>query len=112
VTETTVVLRLRGDFDLSQSRLRRDAFDSTADDALVVLDLEHAGFIDSTVLGAIVLLHKNTSARGGRLVVAGANAMARRLFTITSLAKLLDVRETVAGALEGRDARSVEVVAE
>jgi anti-anti-sigma factor len=109
---TCVVVSLRGEFDLAQAERLHDAFGSVLDDSLVVLDLEHVAYLDSTVLGSIIRLQKNLVARGGVLEIAAPTDAARRLFVVTSLTKMLSLRNTVAEALGGRAARRLEVVAE
>jgi anti-anti-sigma factor len=109
---TCVVVSLRGEFDLAQAKRLHLAFDSVLDDSLVVLDLEHVVYLDSTVLGSIIRLHKNLVAKNGTLEIAAPTDMARRLFGVTGLTKMFSLRDTVAEVLGGRGARRLEVVAE
>jgi len=96
--EGVVVLDLAGELDLAVSTRLRSLIDEvTAEDPqLVVADLSEVAFMDSTVLREMLRAHREVGGRGGRLVVAGAQASVRRLFELTGTAELfllVDSRE-------------------
>jgi anti-sigma B factor antagonist len=109
------ILALDGDFDLAQRSRIIEAFEIAASEPLVVIDLDRTRYIDSTVLSCLIRLRKDTSERGGVLILAGPQPMVRRLFDVAGLATFFDIRATVG---EVRDAygfhdgqlRSVELV--
>ena len=71
------------------------AFDATIDDVigegarLVVLDLTHVEFLDSTGLRAIVRASKLLADRDGRLTVAGLSGAAERVLELTGVLERL-----------------------
>jgi anti-sigma B factor antagonist len=86
----TTVVSLEGGFDFSSRQRITDAFLLAVSSPLVVVDLGQATYIDSTVLGCLLTLHKSAKAAGNSLVIAGASPFARRLFTITGLEKVFE----------------------
>ena len=57
----------------------------------IVIDLEHAHYIDSAGLGALIETHRTTKERGGRLALCSLGPNFRRALEI---AKLLPIFET------------------
>jgi anti-sigma B factor antagonist len=90
------IVALDGEFDLAQRHRISDAFDCVANDSLVVIDLERARYIDSTVLSCLIRLRNELTERGGTLVLAAPRPMVRRLLEIAGLSELFDIRSTVA----------------
>lgn len=95
---TTAVVTPHGDLDLVTSPEFRSAVDAAIDDgaAAMVIDLSDAGFLDSTALGVLLSVHRRLA---GRLAVAGAQPVVRRLFDVTQMGTVLRVRATVDEAL-------------
>jgi anti-anti-sigma factor len=56
------------------------------------LDLARVRFLTSTVLGQLVGLHKRVRAAGGELVLLNVAGVVYRVFEVTRLDQLLDVR--------------------
>lgn len=116
IVEGTIVA-LDGEFDLAQRHRINDAFEAVSDEPLVVVDLERARYIDSTVLSSLIRLRNDVSERGGTMIVTSLQPMVVRLFQIAGLSELFDIRSTVAeireeyGLFDGA-LRRVEVVAE
>jgi anti-sigma B factor antagonist len=114
--EATIVA-LVGEFDLAQRHRVVDAFETVANNSLVVIDLEGAQYIDSTVLSCLIRLRSDLTERNGTLVLTAPRPMVRRLLEIAGLTTLFDVRSTLAevreeyGLLDGA-LRRVEVVAD
>jgi anti-anti-sigma factor len=98
----TFLLRLIGELDLAAS----GGFRERVDEALaagarnLVVDMEDALFIDSSMLKE--LLRANTAAEdaSGRLVLAGVRPVVERLFDLTRVRELLTLVATRAEALE------------
>jgi anti-sigma B factor antagonist len=95
------VLALHGEHDLSTvPSLRRELDDALDGAAAIVVDLSHAEFIDSTVLGALARTYDSTSDRDLRFaVVAPVASFARRLLDLVSLSDLMGTHETLADAV-------------
>ena len=75
------------------------AFDSGA--AVVVVDLSATSFLDSSALGALVGVHKITQDGHVRMRVACPQPHLRRLFEISHLDEVIDVRDSVDAATAG-----------
>lgn len=49
----------------------------------MIIDLSDVEFIDSSGLGVLIGLHKQTAARGGRLAIVPPTGSARQIFALT-----------------------------
>ena len=104
--ECTAVVVVTGDVDLHTAPvLRAEARTAMTQGARhLVLDMGGVDFVDSTGLSTlIVLLHTAQEARGS-LRVASVPERLVRMVTVTGIAELLPVHETVAEALAAVDA--------
>ena len=111
------IVALDGEFDLAQRHRVSDAFGAVSDESLVIVDLERAQYIDSTVLSSLIRLRNEISERGGTMIVTSPRPMVRRLFEIAGLSKVFDIRSTLAEVREQYELfdgalRRVEVVAD
>jgi anti-sigma B factor antagonist len=111
------ILALNGEFDLAQRHRINDAFGAVSNEPLVIVDLERAVYIDSTVLSCLIRLRNEISERGGTMIVTSPRPMVKRLFEIAALSEVFDIRSTLAEVCEQYglfdDAlRRVEVVAD
>jgi anti-sigma B factor antagonist len=111
------IVALDGEFDLAQRHRVEDAFDAVTGDSLVVVDLERAVYIDSTVLSCLIRLRSDVAERGGTLILATARPMVKRLLDVAGLSTHFVIRSTVDDvreqyALENGAVRRVEVVAD
>ena len=68
--------------------------------ARAVIDFSAVPYVDSTGLAFVVELHKSLAARGGQLLLAGANERIREVLEITRFLDIIplfdDVEEAVA----------------
>lgn len=101
-----VVVTLRGELDAHDApRLKgvfAEALAATAAEGganRLVLDLAAVGFLDSTVLGTMVGALRRAREGGGDMSVILPEGPARRIFEITGLDKLLDIRADRASAM-------------
>ena len=67
---------------------------------LLVIDLQHTTFLDSTALGVLVGTHSRAEGHGTRVVLAGAHGVVARVLNITGLASALHHYLDVAAAIE------------
>jgi len=111
-TSTGTVLALAGEFDLAHSKRLKDAFERVLGQTTVVLDMTRAAYVDSTFLGSLIRLRTNLSGRSGSLIVVGLSGMVRRVFDVTSLSRLFDIRPSLAEVEHVGDLRRVEIVAD
>lgn len=64
----------------------------------LVLDLDGLEYIDSSGLGFLVTLHERMERQGQRLVLTNLRSHVSRVFKITRLDQILDIRSEVAPA--------------
>jgi anti-sigma B factor antagonist len=65
----------------------------------VVVDLGGVTFLDSTALGALVAAARRAQTVGARVTVVTDDPHTTKIFRITALDRLIDVRRTLAEAL-------------
>jgi len=65
----------------------------------IVVDFSEVKFLSSSALGVLITLHKKAAAIKGRVVLCGLRPELRRVFEISRLDKLLELRETEEQAL-------------
>jgi anti-anti-sigma factor len=91
-------VRLEGEMDLAATDAVRAVVDGAPGRGLI-LDLEAVTFVDSAILKELLRARAELSARGVRLVLAGAPRTVRRLLELTRTAELF---ETAADADEAQ----------
>lgn len=92
-----VVLTVAGEVDLATAPTLRQHFADlvAAGVTRLVLDLGPTTFLDSTGLGAIVMVLKRLRAHDGALRVVATSPSIRKVFEITSLDRVLAIHATV-----------------
>lgn len=95
--EVTIV-SLTGEIDLAtQGELRSTLNDLVvAGDVDLVLDLSDVSFIDSTGIGALIGTRRRVHAFQGSLTLVCPDEAILKIFTITGLEKVFDIRPTLA----------------
>jgi anti-anti-sigma factor len=85
-------IALSGELDLATVPVMNDQLAAVEQDGTkaIVLDLQDLGFIDSSGLHEIVRAYKRSETNGHRLLVVGANPLARRLCEMTGTEFILD----------------------
>ncbi|MFD3730971.1 STAS domain-containing protein [Streptomyces sp. NPDC058632] len=66
---------------------------------LLILDLTHVDFCDSSALGAFVDIHRRRSDAGHRFALTGVQPEVRRILELTRLTSVLPLHETVEDVL-------------
>src|SRR5580700_12268707 len=105
------VIQLEGEFDLAERERLIDAFAIVQSAPVVGVDLRKTTYIDSAVLQRLVALNEATHKRDAKLVVVGLHGAILRLFQITGLDQVFEIRDTlndVAG-LDGARARRLTI---
>ncbi|MEU7851129.1 STAS domain-containing protein [Micromonospora parva] len=94
------VLEVRGELDMATSPQLREALQRLVDagDRQVVVDLAAVGFMDSSGLGALVVMFKALRDVGGRLCLAAVQPAVRSVLTVTSVDQVIDVYDSVPAA--------------
>ncbi|MFI8103834.1 STAS domain-containing protein [Streptomyces sp. NPDC086023] len=110
-----VVCRLTGEIDIDCRDEVRQSFSQAVARATeaVVVDCTGLEFCDSTLLNALIQLHRQAQARGLGVALAAPRTQLLRLLTLTGTANLLPTHRTVARALRAADGkpRGVKVTA-
>jgi anti-anti-sigma factor len=92
---TTITIRLSGELDIANVDALRASTGRLVDADRLIVDLRAVTFLDSTVLGALVRLHRGAEARGATMqVIASADSMPRHLLEVTGLDELFLVTDT------------------
>ncbi|MFI1958291.1 STAS domain-containing protein [Streptomyces althioticus] len=102
----TAVIVVSGDVDLHTAPLLRvEALTAMTRGARhLVLDMAEVDFVDSTGLSTLIVLLYATQEAGGSLRVARVPERLVRMVTMTGIAELLPLHDTVADALAALDA--------
>jgi anti-anti-sigma factor len=100
-----VTLRLHGDFDLAATDLFAAVIGHhiATGHRYVRLDLSGLTFLDCTGLRALVAMHQQLDASGGRLTLARVGARTARLLRLTLLDEVLETEPSAADAMPRRD---------
>jgi anti-sigma B factor antagonist len=91
-----IVVTLRGEHDLNTRGAFSDALESAGGEADVLVDLSACSFIDSTMIGALVLAFQTRSERGHRIeltIPAAAHAI-QRVAKVAGLTTFMTIHET------------------
>ncbi|MBM4118816.1 STAS domain-containing protein [bacterium] len=90
---TQVTLSVKGEIEVySLPEFSRQVEALLDGPATVVLDLEALDYIDSSGLGFLVTLHERMERQGQRLILANLRSHVTRVFKITRLDQILDIR--------------------
>ncbi|MFI7080389.1 STAS domain-containing protein [Micromonospora sp. NPDC049903] len=91
------VVQVQGDLDMATSPQLRDTLQKLIDagDRQVVVDMAGVGFMDSSALGALVVTFKSLRAVDGRLSLAAVQPGVRRVLSITSVDRVIDIYDDV-----------------
>lgn len=96
-----VVLSVHGDADLHVVARLRDQLAEVIDrdPGVLVLDLSHASFLDSTAIAVLLRAMKRMHARGGRFRLVVPRSDLRRVFELTLLDRVFALDATLQEAL-------------
>ncbi|MEU7840083.1 STAS domain-containing protein [Micromonospora sp. NPDC049114] len=94
------VLEVRGELDMATSPQLREGLQRLveAGERLVVVDLAEVGFMDSSGLGALVVMFKALREAGGRLCLATVQPAVRSVLSVTSVDRVIGVYDDVPAA--------------
>jgi anti-sigma B factor antagonist len=92
--EQETVLVLRGEFDLTGVEVFERAVASVTPRHALVLDLNELTFMDSSGLGALVLLRERARSGGWSLVLAAPQPTVATVLRISGLAERLTIIES------------------
>jgi anti-sigma B factor antagonist len=91
------VVSVSGEVDVATApRLREEIVRAVSQGATQILvDLEAVDFLDSMGLGVLVGALKRVKSHGGEMAIVCTNERLLRIFEITGLQQVFDVRDTV-----------------
>ena len=87
-----LLIRLEGEFDISESDRLQKCFETAADAPILILDFEKTTYVDSSVLHVLCALQSTMDARAAKLILINLGKPLRRLFEIMRLDTLFDLR--------------------
>jgi anti-sigma B factor antagonist len=93
--DVELVVYPEGELDIATIPALREEWLSVIDDVqpdLLVVNLSAVTFLDSTALNAVIAVHRRQREHGGRLIVSNANPRVAKIFGLTGLRDLIDVR--------------------
>lgn len=87
------VIEVHGDLDMATAPQLREGLQRLVDagDRQVVVDLAEVPFMDSSALGALVVMMKALRDVGGRLSLAGVQPAVLSVLKITSVDRVIDM---------------------
>jgi anti-sigma B factor antagonist len=86
-----VVLSLEGELDLATAEMLEQAMEGLAPESMVVLDLEHLKFIDSTGLRSVLAALERCRRRGQEFAITPGSQQVQRLLGVTGVGKHLRI---------------------
>ena len=94
------VVEVRGDLDMATSPHLLAGLQQVVDagDRQVVVDLAQVGFMDSSALGALVVVFKSLRDAGGRLRLAAAQPAVLSILSITSIDRAIEIHDSIEAA--------------
>lgn len=95
------IVHVAGEIDVTSAAVLRDALEALIADGRrrLTLDLTDVTFLDSTGLGIVVGRLKRLARHGGTMTVAASHERVLRVFNITGLDRLLQIRPDVDAAV-------------
>jgi anti-sigma B factor antagonist len=93
-------VEINGEIDVYTSPKVKDTIGQLIDQGhyLLVVDLEHVRYIDSTGLGVLIGALKRVREFGGSVALVCTNPQIKKIFDITGLVKIFGIYESEASA--------------
>lgn len=88
----TLIIRLKGEFDLLRAEKIRREIDEKLREAKVlnlIINLEKVSFIDSSGLGVIIGRYKKIKQKGGGMYIVGAQPVVEKILILSGINKLV-----------------------
>ena len=95
---STAIVFLSGELDLRSTAMLSEKLENVEAEgpAVVVLDLRHLRFLDSTGVALTIRAHKRAHEHGRRLVIVPGPARVQKPFELAGLDSILEFREDAA----------------
>ncbi|MCU9615168.1 STAS domain-containing protein [Caldibacillus lycopersici] len=93
-TDGNTIMKISGEIDAyTAPKLKETINQLTKEDGKnVVIDLTDVIYMDSTGLGVLVAAFKKIKTNGGSFILTGLSNRLQRLFTITGLSEIMDIK--------------------
>jgi len=98
-SEGLAIVRVTGDFDLSNVQIFEAELEQTLPADLVVIELAACTFLDSSAMRTLVRAQRRVADAGGRLVLVAPSQPAKRVLDIAALDRFIPVAATLADAV-------------
>jgi stage II sporulation protein AA (anti-sigma F factor antagonist) len=88
----TLIIRLKGEFDmLKAEKIRRQIDERLQDDQVrnLVFNLEKVSFVDSSGLGVIIGRYKKIKEKNGSMYIVGAQPVVEKILVLSGINKLV-----------------------
>ncbi|NLB53439.1 MAG: anti-sigma F factor antagonist [Syntrophomonadaceae bacterium] len=88
----TLIIRLKGEFDmLKAEKIRRQIDERLQDDQVrnLVFNLEKVSFVDSSGLGVIIGRYKKVKEKDGNMYIVGAQPVVKKILVLSGINKLV-----------------------
>jgi len=100
----TLILRLKGEFDMLTADEFRSAVDNYFDGEKVknlILDISKVSFMDSSGLGAILARYKKIRQLKGSMVIVGAKPQVKKVLELSGIMKIIGIYDDEKSAMMG-----------
>lgn len=100
--ETTTVVTVRGDVDLSNVHALEEICDQglRSSSLPLIVDLSHVAYIDSTGLNTLIKVHERCHVRRVEFAITFTSRLMWRIFSVLSLQEKMRIFPTVKAATE------------
>ena len=98
MSDDSSIVRLQGDLDLTKADETRAQLKAATKRDLVI-DFSDVSYIDSSCLAVLISHRKSVAEKGGKMVLVIPAAPIRKIFTLTNLTSLFEIRESGDGLL-------------
>lgn len=102
VEEDPQVIRLSGELDAGDAAFADELLLSSGGSARVIVDMLNVSFIDSSVIRALVLVHRRVTGSGGWLRVVYTHHLVRRVIDMCGLTEVFPQYPTIEAARRGQ----------
>ena len=94
------VVEVRGELDMATSPQLREGLQRLIDagDRQLVVDMTWVGFMDSSALGALMVVFRALRDVGGRLCLASVQPTVHSVLSITSVDRVIDLYDDIPAA--------------
>ncbi|WP_442108953.1 STAS domain-containing protein [Pseudomonas sp. NUPR-001] len=86
-----LTIRVKGRFDFGKHQEFRSAYERLGKPDLVIVDLKHTTYLDSSALGMLLMLRDHAGGDDADVQVINTNPDVRKILAISNFDKLFDI---------------------